>query len=657
MLGFPPGRVKPLRSVNRRFIYAFLLVAVGVVTLGGAAAGQAGTANPLATCAFGRDIPGLTGYLQNAIDKAAGSYAKGLNGADSTTRARARNVFAAAAAAYVYGLPQVTERATVKHFPRNEIVSVATLANPQVQTVVAPNVDTAYTVAWLDLTNGPMVINVPDTGGRFYTFQFLDAFTNAFAYVGTGSTGTKAGAYALVPPGYSGALPSGVTPIDTPSNTVWLLGRTLVKSAADLPAVKALQEHYQATPLTAWEQGVRQTPIVLDQYPPSFPKSIPTGSQFIATLNNEMNIDPPPAADDCALRAMAAAGVQVPHPTAAQSILSDVSDLAPPSPSVAGDPATNAAVSAGTAAAVEIIAAADTNLNAHSRGANNGWEVLGSWVGDYGTRYLPRAIIATNLLGANTPKQSMYPIADTDVKGRMLDGARDYTIRFPKGDLPPVNAFWSLTMYNASYFLYANQIDRYAIGNRTQGLHIAHDGSLTVYVQHDEPATEAERANWLPAPTGTFHLILRLYQPKQTALTGKWKPAPVLRTDESLAPALTRLRISPAAFRPADRGPVTSAHGPARVTYLDSRAAVTSLVILAVDTRARCRPRQSARCTIQRAVVRFSRRDHAGANQFFLTGRAHGARLKPGRYLLRAVAGGSPATPSGSTANVAFRVI
>jgi hypothetical protein len=133
-------------------------------------------------------------------------------------------VFTAAAAAYAYGFPQVVERATVKHFPRNEIISVAALADPSVQAVVAPNVDTAYTVAWLDLTSGPLVVNVPNTGGRFYTFQFLDAFTNAFSYLGTGSTGTQAGAYALVPPGYTGSLPAGVTRIDAPSGAVLVHG-------------------------------------------------------------------------------------------------------------------------------------------------------------------------------------------------------------------------------------------------------------------------------------------------------------------------------------------------------------------------------------------------------------------------------------------------
>ena len=148
----------------------------------------------------------------------------------------------------------------------------------------------------------------------------------------------------------------------------------------------------------------------------------------------------------------------------------------------------SAAITAGTATAPVIVAAAETQLNAASRGVNNGWEILGNWVGAYGTRYLGRSIVATDLLAANTPQQSIYPIADTDHTGRTLDGADRYTIRFPRGHLPPVKAFWSLTMYNASFFLAANPINRYAIGDRTSGLHYGADGSLTLYVQRDAPA-------------------------------------------------------------------------------------------------------------------------------------------------------------------------
>ena len=163
------------------------------------------------------------------------------------------------------------------------------------------------------------------------------------------------------------------------------------------------------------------------------------------------------------------------------------------------------------------------------------------------------------------------------------------------------------------------------------------------------------RANWLPAPTGTFHLILRLYQPTQAALSGTWKPAPVLRADETLAPAITRLRISPATFRPAGRGAVTAAHGRARVTYVDSQATATRFVIMAIRTRARCHAAEKASCAVDRVITRFSRRDHVGTNHFFLTGRAHGARLKPGRYRLQTTRAAS-ATSSASRASVTFRI-
>ncbi len=536
----------PRRPQTRTFLLALALAAFAILTLLPTGAASAGaTPSPIAACAFGTDVPGLKGFLAPAVDKAALSYGASLQGVTSQTRTQADRTFAAAAAAYVYGLAQVSVRSTVKRFLRNEIVSINALADPGVKTVVSPNVDTAYTVAWLDLATAPVVVNVPDTAGRYYTFQFLDGFSNAFAYVGSGSTGTHAGAYALVPPGWTGSLPAGVHRISAPSNTVWLLGRTLVSGPADLPEVKKLQSQYTVTPLAAWQAGVRQPPVVLGQYPTTTAKATPAGAQFIATLNQDMVIDPPPAADDCALRAMTAAGIQVPHPTPQQSLLADLSNQAPPPPQVAADPVVAAALSAGTAAADRIIVRAESRLNASSRRAHNGWEVLGNWVGRFGTRYLGRAIVARDLLGANTPQQAIYPIADTDVTGHTLNGSHRYTIRFAKGRLPPVNAFWSVTMYDASDYLYANPLGRYAIGDRTPGLHYGRDGSLTLYLEHAQPAAATQRANWLPAPSGAFHVILRLYEPKRSALTGRWNPAAINRVGARLAPRRYLLRLSP----------------------------------------------------------------------------------------------------------------
>ncbi len=643
----------------RRVVGALGLI--GAVVLALASPASEARTSPAAAidgCALGADVPGLTGYYAGAVQQAASSYAARY-ASDPSTQAKAADAFTAAAAAYVYGLPQVSVRSTVKHFPRNVMVSVDALAGPQVTTVVAPNVDTAYSTAWIDLTSGPIVVNVPDTGGRFYTFQFLDAFTNAFAYVGSGSTGTRAGAYALVPPGWSGSLPAGVTRIDSPSNTVWLLGRTLVDGPSDLPAVNRIQQQYKVTPLSAWETGARQPPVVTTQYPPTIPKSIPSGAQFIATLNDEMNVDPPPAADDCALQAMAPAGVRVPHPSSAQTLLSDLSDEAPPLPSVASDPVTDAALTAGTNTAAKIIAGGEDRLDASSRRVNNGWNILGGWVGDYGIRYLGRSIVATVLLAANTPAQTIYPIADTDVTGRTLSGAYRYTVRFPRGDLPPVRAFWSLTMYDSSLFLYANQINRYAVGDRTRGLHFARDGSLTFYIQHDQPGSADERANWLPAPSGQFHLILRLYQPGSAALTGRWKPAPVVRdgtASSGTRPRLSGLRISPRSFHPAGRH-ARRPHGPARVSYRDSEAVVTHFTVVELRRRPHCHARRGHSCTVSRTVARFTHRDRAGVNRMEFSGRVHGHALRRRSFLLRAVAGGSGGVPRSRVVSVRFRIL
>jgi hypothetical protein len=233
--------------------------------------------------------------------------------------------------------------------------------------------------------------------------------------------------------------------------------------------------------------------------------------------------------------------------------------------------------------------------------------VLGNSIGVYGTEYLGRAIVATDYLGANIPSQGIYPVAYVDVAGRPFNGADDYTITFPRGLLPPARAFWSLTMYDSDDFLYANSLNRYAIGNRTSGLVYGRNGSLTLNIQHAEPASAAARANWLPAPAGSFHMILRLYQPSASALDGKWKPPPVFRTGEVLRPALSGLRVSAG-----------------RLTYTDSQVAVAHVTI----------------ANGRHVLARFTHHDRAGKNVVSLK-RFH---LAPGRYRLLATPVGVPAS-------------
>jgi hypothetical protein len=571
-------------TMRSKLITAAVLSAVLLLPAAGpgadAASGGAATA-PIAACALGSATPGLGHDYETALAAATSAYGATLSGDSAAAAAQAQRTFAAAAAAYVYGMPQESLLQTIKGYVHNEIVNVNALATPTTQGVVSPNVDTAYSVAWIDLTTGPLVVNVPNTGGRFYTFQFMDAYTNAFAYVGSGSTGTAAGAYALVPPGWTGTLPAGVTEIKSPTNTIWLLGRTLVNGPSDFPAVKQIQDQYKLTPLSAWETGARTPSVTLGSYPAGKKKPLPTGTDFISTLNQELTIDPPPAADDCAVEAMGPAGVVLPHPTAAQEDAADLADIMGVTPSIQEDAATTSAIDAGVAGAPKIVSEATSKLLVADAKGNHGWDVLGNSIGVYGTEYLGRAIVATDYLGANIPSQGIYPVAYVDVAGRTFNGADRYTITFPRGLLPPARAFWSLTMYDSDDFLYANSLNRYAIGNRTSGLVHGRNGSLTLYIQHAQPASAAARANWLPAPAGIFHMILRLYQPSAAALDGNWKPPPVFRTGEILRPVLSGLRQS-------------AGH----LIYTDSQVAIAHITI------ARGR----------HVLARFTHHDRAGRN-------------------------------------------
>ena len=302
-----------------RWIPAVVLIATaGIAATGTATAGTAAAAGGselLPGCAYGAAVPSFKGYERAKVEHDAWSYADGLSGVSDAQRTADARTFAAAAAAYIYGLSLVDVHETVKRFEvRNLITSIDALSTPENETTVSPNVDTAYTVGWIDLTNGPVVISVPDTHRHFYTIQLMDAYSNSFSYIGSGSTGTHAGNFAILPPGWNGTLPSGVAAVRSPTNTVWLLGRTLVNGTADLARIKPILKKIVATPLAAWELGVRGVANVESSYPKAKPITRPTGTSFIATLNQEMTIDPPPASDDCAVNALAPAGCGAPAP-------------------------------------------------------------------------------------------------------------------------------------------------------------------------------------------------------------------------------------------------------------------------------------------------------------------------------------------------------
>jgi hypothetical protein len=468
--------------MRRLSLTALLILVAAVASTAGAEAKPS-----VPACALGTSAADLKGFYAAAVERAERRVPK-----------RQKAAFAAAVAKYVYGLAPVSVNLTTQRFPENQLVSIAALTNPTVRTVVLPNVDTTYTVGRLQLAAGPRVLDVPDTDGRYYVIQLLDAYSNTFAYVGRRTTGTKPGSYAVVPPGWQGSLPAGVKRIQSPTNLVWVLGRTLVQDAADMPDVQALMSGYRFTALDAWTAGQRQNPLVLGAFPTLPPPELPTGAAFFAKLDEVLKSDPAPKRDACALRAFA----------------------------TATGPTLDAAIRAGKA----IVRRAEARANRFGAAKNNGWLLPGPYIGAYGRNYLGRAVIATAALGANTRPETVYPLAVDDWRGRKLTGKHRYAIRFKRGQLPPANAFWSLTMYGKDRYLVDNPIDRYAVGDRTQGLKRGKDGSLTIYVQHDRPRGAAA-ANWLPAPAGAFRLALRIYEPRRSVLRGSWKPPPVRRLD------------------------------------------------------------------------------------------------------------------------------
>jgi hypothetical protein len=413
-----------------------------------------------------------------------------------------------AAQAYVYGEAMLQEQRVIGRFPANTLISITQLADPTERLIPAPNVDTLYTTARLDLTSGPLILHVPEEHGRYYTFQFMDAYTNSFAYVGRRTTGTHVGNYAVVGPGWHGHLPSGVKRITAPTPTVWVLGRTLVKSAADVARVNAIQHEYSLTPLSGYP-GRPSAALYLPRSPLR-PVALPTGLAFFDAMDAAMASNRSPASARALLRRFASVGIAPGRTVSTEHLSSAVRQGL-----LAGLKTGRAQVNRYQAA-----------IKAASERRHNGWLVPPAATGNYGTNYLLRAYISQTALGANVPAEAEYPFAFVDHRRKRLRGTHRYVLHFAAGELPPVKAFWSLTMYDQGLFLIPNALNRYAIGDRTPGLRRNRDGSLDIVIQHTPP--NGSRSNWLPAPAGRFALALRLYQPKAPVLRRTW-PLPTLR--------------------------------------------------------------------------------------------------------------------------------
>ena len=375
--------------------------------------------------------------------------------------------------------------------------------------VVMPNNDTLYANAWIDLSHGPLVISVPATGSRYYVLGFLDYFTNPFAHVGTRTTGNGAGEVLVTGPNWRGAVPPEFSApgrhLPSATDWNWIIGRILVDGPADVVEVNALQDHFQIRKLDDWMIGRDSAPSRFDsRFAPRAPFSV---DRFIAMVNDALRTCPPPAGDATLVAQFAQVGFGA---SVADATLA---------------PEVQAALEQACATAQQLLDSPEDTIFGRSTGHKNiGWRkpiLLGQ---SFGSDLLLRAFVSHQAIGALETREAAYPRCETDANGAPLHGRARYTIRFAPGQLPPVDAFWSITLYSAAdYFLVPNLIDRYSIGDRTAGLVRDADGGLTLAVQNLPPMDTTARANWLPAPEGAFFLCLRAYLPRSELLDGSYR--------------------------------------------------------------------------------------------------------------------------------------
>ncbi|HTW87714.1 MAG TPA: DUF1254 domain-containing protein [Candidatus Binataceae bacterium] len=421
--------------------------------------------------------------------------------------------------AYIYGYPLVTMEYTRRvmtnvaepegtRAPMGQLVRARSYPTAAFRDVTAPNADTLYTAGWIDVSKQPYVLSIPDARGRYYLMPMLDAWTDVFQVPGKRTTGSGPQTYAITGPNWTGTLPSGVTEYKSPTALVWILGRIYCTGTAkDYAAVHEMEDRIKLVPLGSYgkpytppagtvDPGIDMKTAVREQV-----NALDAAAYF--NLMAQLMKNNPPTADDAAIVARIAKIGIVPG----QSF--DLTRLSPDAQqAVKGVPK-----------------AAFGKIMGHFKNAGkfeNGW-VFTTKTGVYTTDYLDRALITAIGLGANRPQDAVYPTSEVDVEGQPYSGANQYIMHFNKGGMPPVNGFWSLTMYDARYFFVANPLNRYTLSARNKLKHNA-DGSVDLYLQNENPG-KARESNWLPAPKGKFILMLRLYWPKEnppSLLDGTW---------------------------------------------------------------------------------------------------------------------------------------
>lgn len=457
------------------------------------------------------DAPSTDAIPSGPIDKAQGQI----------SREEAREI---ARDTYIYAYPMVlmqVSRQVATNVPQptgllspiDQFAHGREFPDPSFTVVVRPNADTLYSSMNFDVSKEPLVVSVPDSAGRYYLLPLMDLWSDVFAVPGKRTTGTGAHAFAIVGPVWHGSLPPFVERYRCPTASGWIVGRTQTNGKADYDDVHKFQDGIKVVPLSAY--GKPYTPpkgtVNSNQDMSAPPDQVDKmdAATFFAMFAELMKDNPPHANDYPVLDRMKGIGIV---PGKSFSLSSAPKEL-------------QEALNASPADALRRIKAAWTKSGV----AANGWRTNLTAVGTYGTDYLRRAGVAYGALGANVPDDAVYPTAFADAEGQPFSSEKRYVMHFEKGQIPPVRAFWSLTMYDERQLFTENPINRYAIGDRDK-LAFNSDGSLDLHIQRESPGDD-KQSNWLPAPKrGSFTMNLRLYWPKDEVLDGSWTPPPVKRT-------------------------------------------------------------------------------------------------------------------------------
>lgn len=427
--------------------------------------------------------------------------------------------------AYIYGYPLITfdmarkqqtnvSSADGEHAPMGQLIKMRKFLDVDNHCCAAPNADTLYTIAWLDVEKEPYVFTLPDMGERYYIMPLLDGYSEVFKVVSSLTSKEGPKKFVVTGPNWKGIVPEGFTQVASSTAMIWVLGRIYCTGTVDdYASVAELQDKIELIPLS--EYGKPFTPLKAE-IDPTFDMTTAVRKQvhafdintYFDYLARLMKTNPPKPEDAEIVQRMAKIGLV---------------------PGEDFDKEKLGFIDSAVLNTVPKMAQLEMALYLKKQETTNGWLYFTDGVGNFGTNYLLRGM--ANLLGPgwNRPEDAVYPLSQKDAEGDKYNGAKhDYIIHFDKGQLPPVDAFWSLTMYDKDLFLAPNSIDKYNL-SQNDNFNFNEDGSVDFYLQAESPGKD-KVSNWLPAPKGRFSLILRVYGPRKNApsiLDGTWQPPPV----------------------------------------------------------------------------------------------------------------------------------